>query len=166
MNFDFDKIKKLAELAAENDLAEVTVSEGEQSITIKTAAAFPGSYQTAPAYMLPGGSQGGLPALPQQSTYQAPPAEASASTATAEEDASLHTVNSPMVGTFYSASSPDSPAFVKVGDTVTVGQTLCILEAMKQMNELESDAAGTVVEILGKNGEPVEYGQALFKLRP
>jgi acetyl-CoA carboxylase biotin carboxyl carrier protein len=83
-----------------------------------------------------------------------------------DEDALLHVVKSPIVGTFYESPSPGSPAFVKIGDQVEMGQVICIVEAMKLMNEIESDAAGEVVKRLVQNGQPVEYGQALFAVRP
>ena len=87
-----------------------------------------------------------------------PPAE--------DSEAGLHIVKSPIVGTFYESPSPGSPAFVKIGDQVEVGQVLCIVEAMKLMNEIESDAAGEIVKRLVQNGQPVEYGQQLFAVRP
>jgi acetyl-CoA carboxylase biotin carboxyl carrier protein len=83
-----------------------------------------------------------------------------------DDDASLHVVKSPIVGTFYESPSPGSPAFVKIGDQVEMGQVICIVEAMKLMNEIESDAAGEIVKRLVQNGQPVEYGQALFAVRP
>ena len=96
------------------------------------------------------------------------PAQTAASTppATESEDASLHIVKSPIVGTFYESPSPGTAAFVKVGDQVEQGQVLCIIEAMKLMNEIESKAAGRIVKVLVENGQPVEYGQPLFLLEP
>ena len=91
-------------------------------------------------------------------------AEASAAAAP-DDDASLHVVKSPIVGTFYESPSPGSPAFVKIGDQVEVGQVLCIVEAMKLMNEIEADASGEIVKALAKNGQPIEYGQELFAIR-
>jgi acetyl-CoA carboxylase biotin carboxyl carrier protein len=109
----------------------------------------------------------------QQAAVAPPAAQASASSAAAagtvqqaaQEDADLHIVKSPIVGTFYESPSPGVPAFVKIGDQVENGQVLCIVEAMKLMNEIESDAAGEVVKRLVNNGQPVEYGQSLFALR-
>ncbi|MGB7137189.1 MAG: acetyl-CoA carboxylase biotin carboxyl carrier protein, partial [Acidobacteriaceae bacterium] len=89
-----------------------------------------------------------------------------AESAAAEPEETLHVVKSPIVGTFYESPSPGSPAFVKIGDQVEVGQVLCIVEAMKLMNEIESDAAGEIVKRLVQNGQPVEYGQSLFAVRP
>ncbi len=99
----------------------------------------------------------------------APVATAAASTpapAAESEDASLHIVKSPIVGTFYESPSPGTPAFVKIGDVVEQGQVLCIIEAMKLMNEIESDASGEIVKRFVQNGQPVEYGQQLFAVRP
>jgi acetyl-CoA carboxylase biotin carboxyl carrier protein len=92
-------------------------------------------------------------------------APAAASAAAAEPEAALHEVKSPIVGTFYESPSPGAPAFVKIGDQVEVGQVLCIVEAMKLMNEIESDVAGEVVKRIASSGQPVEYGQPLFAIR-
>jgi len=94
-----------------------------------------------------------------------PPAAAPAAAKESPEEG-LHTVKSPIVGTFYEAPSPGAPPFVKVGDTVEVGQVLCIVEAMKLLNEIESDVAGEIVKTLSSNGQPIEYGQELFVIRP
>jgi len=99
-------------------------------------------------------AMGTAPVLPEPAKAEAPPAE------------NLHTVHSPIVGTFYESPSPGSPPFVKVGDLVEVGQLLCIVEAMKLMNEIESDVAGEVVKKLVSNGQPIEYGQDLFTIKP
>jgi acetyl-CoA carboxylase biotin carboxyl carrier protein len=101
-------------------------------------------------------------------TAPAATAAAAAASAPAEpaEEAGLHIVKSPIVGTYYEAPSPGSPPFIKVGDEVSVGQVLCIVEAMKLMNEIESDVAGEVVKILVTNNQPIEYGQSLFAIRP
>ncbi len=94
------------------------------------------------------------------------PLPAPAAAAQPDEDASLHVVKSPIVGTFYESPSPGAPAFVKIGDQVENGQILCIIEAMKLMNEIEADAAGEIVKRFVQSGQPVEYGQSLFALRP
>lgn len=163
MDIDIEKITALAELVKEKDLGKIKVTDGDKSVTIEThgetvvqqtlAAAAPPLVHTPPA-------PAQMAALPAQSG--APATEAAPSPAS---DPNLHTVTSPMVGTFYAAPSPDSDDFVKVGQSVKSGQTLCIIEAMKLMNELESDADGTIAEILVKNGEPVEFGQAIFKIK-
>lgn len=155
MDFDIDKLRELAELAAEKNLAEVTVQDGDQSITIKLPTAdFAGAgqqviYTPPPAPMA---------ALPASTPAAAPAAEAAPAVS---DESKYHQLTSPMVGTFYSSPSPDSPAFVKVGDSVNAGQTICIIEAMKMMNELESDASGKIVKILAEDGQPVEFGQVI-----
>jgi acetyl-CoA carboxylase biotin carboxyl carrier protein len=161
MDLNITQLQALADLAREKDLAEITINDGDKKITIKTPASVSHTIHqiggavpamaTAPVLTAPAPS----PTAPASPVAPAAPVE----------DASLHTVTSPMVGTFYSAASPESPVFAPKGSTITVGQTICILEAMKQMNELESDVAGTVVEVLISNGQPVEYGQALFKIK-
>jgi acetyl-CoA carboxylase biotin carboxyl carrier protein len=159
MDLNITQLQALADLAREKDLAEITITDGDQKITIKTPASVSHTIHQM------GGS---MPALASVPVLTAPVASSVASTPATPavvEDASLHTVTSPMVGTFYAAASPESPVFAPKGSTVSVGQTLCILEAMKQMNELESDVVGTVVDVLISNGQPVEYGQALFKVK-
>lgn len=159
MDIDIAKITALAELVKEKDLGKIKVTDGDKSVTIETKSE-PVIQQTVAAHHQPlvhtPPAPAQMAALPAQSGASAPPAAA---------DANLHTVTSPMVGTFYSAPSPDSDDFVSVGGIVSNGQTLCIIEAMKLMNELEADVDGTVAEILVKNGDPVEFGQALFKIK-
>ncbi len=160
MDLNITQLQALADLAREKDLAEITITDGDQKITIKTPASVSHTIHQI------GGSVPSVATAPVLATPSvAPAASAPVAPAAPVEDASLHTVTSPMVGTFYSAASPESPVFAPKGSTITVGQTICILEAMKQMNELESDVAGTVVEVLISNGQPVEYGQALFKIK-
>ena len=108
-----------------------------------------------------------LVAAPVQMASAAPSAAVAAPTTSAPvEDSSLKSVNSPLVGTFYRAPAPESPVYASVGDMVSKGQTLCIVEAMKLMNEIEADESGEIVEILVENAQPVQFGQALFKIRP
>ncbi len=150
---DVRKIKKLIELIESSDIAELEIVEGEESVRISRN-------HTQPVYA----------AAPPAMAMAAPVApQASASglnfTAPGTEDAGLpsgETMDSPMVGTFYVAASPTSEAFAKVGDTVAVGDTLCIIEAMKMLNQIESDKAGVIKEILVDNETPVEFGQPLF----
>ncbi len=149
---DIRKVKKLIELLEESGVAEIEIKEGEESVRISrasaTVAAAPVQYAAAP------------PAPVAPAPVAAAPAEAAAS---AESSApSGHQVKSPMVGTFYRASSPGASAFVEVGDKVNVGDTLCIVEAMKMMNQIEADASGTVKAILIDDGEPVEFDEPLF----
>ena len=143
------EIKELIDLLVEKDIAEFELERGDTKIRIKRtqqAVAVSGAvFSAAPPVAL------------------TPPAQPSASAAAGEEGVDV--IKSPIVGTFYEAASPGAPAFVKQGDTVTVGQVLCIVEAMKLLNEIESETAGEIVEILVANGQPVEYGQPLFKVR-
>ncbi|WP_404391836.1 acetyl-CoA carboxylase biotin carboxyl carrier protein [Pseudoalteromonas phenolica] len=147
---DIRKIKKLIELVEESGIAELEITEGEESVRINR-------YSNAPV----------VAAQPQQFAAPAPAAApaaapvAEAAPAAAAEPAG-HKVLSPMVGTFYSAASPEAPAYVEVGQSVNVGDTLCIVEAMKMMNQIEADKAGVVKAILVENGEPVEFDQPLF----
>jgi acetyl-CoA carboxylase biotin carboxyl carrier protein len=151
---DLRKLKKLIDLVQESGIAELEITEGEERVRIARGGAVSVTPQaagaTAAAAMPPGAAAAAVPAAP------APAAAA------AEPAAEGHVVKSPMVGTFYRAPSPDAKPFVDVGATVKVGDTICVLEAMKLMNEIEADAAGTIKAILVENGQPVEYGQALF----
>ncbi|MBD3609130.1 MAG: acetyl-CoA carboxylase biotin carboxyl carrier protein [Gammaproteobacteria bacterium] len=145
---DIRKVKKLIELLEESDVAEIEIHEGEESIRISRASQVTAA---APVMAAP------VAAAPAPA---AAPAEAPAAEAKAE--ISGHTVNSPMVGTFYAAPSPGAKNFATVGQKVNVGDTLCIIEAMKLMNQIEADKAGTIKEVLVENGQPVEYNQPLF----
>ncbi len=152
---DIRKIKKLIELLEESNLTEIEIVEGEDSVRLLRAAS--GAQQLAPAVVAP-------PVLAPAglATTQAiiqPPAT--------EEDQipEGEPVLAPMVGTFYSASSPEAQPFVSMGQTVRVGDTLCIIEAMKMFNQIEADIAGTIVAILVESGQPVEYDQPLFVIR-
>jgi acetyl-CoA carboxylase biotin carboxyl carrier protein len=148
---DIRKVKKLIELLEESGIAEIEISEGEESVRISR---YP---QGQPAPMM-------HYAPPQAAPMQvAAPAPAIAAPVAAPAPAKTdHTVTAPMVGTFYSAATPGAKAFVDIGSEVNVGDTLCIIEAMKMMNQIESDKAGRVTAVLVKNGDPVEFGQPLF----
>ncbi len=151
---DLRSIRKLIEIVEQSDIAEIEIKEGEHNIRV--------TRNQEPVYVQAPAQQYTAPAAAPAPV--APAASAAAPVAAAEEsnEVSGHKITSPMVGTFYSAPSPDAGPFVKVGDKVAEGDTLCIIEAMKIMNPIESDKAGTVKQILGVNGEPVEFGQALF----
>jgi acetyl-CoA carboxylase biotin carboxyl carrier protein len=153
---DIRKVKKLIELLEESGIAEIEISEGEESVRISRYPAGGGNaapiVHYAPAPMAP------MAAAP----VAAPAALAAAAPAPAPVAKADHTVTAPMVGTFYSAATPGAKAFVDIGSEVNVGDTLCIIEAMKMMNQIESDKAGRVTAILVKNGDPVEFGQPLF----
>jgi len=143
---DIRKVKKLIELLEESGIAEIEIHEGEESVRI--------SRQSANTVVA---------AAPVAAAAPAPvTAPVSIPTEVAKEEISGHIVKSPMVGAFYSASSPSAKAFAEVGQTVAVGDTLCIIEAMKLMNQIESDKAGVIKAILVENGQPVEYNQPLF----
>ncbi len=150
---DIRKIKKLIELLEESGLAELEISEGEESVRI---ARF--SQNVA---MMPQGVQMAMPAAAPAAGH-APAAAAPAPAAPAARDENL--VTAPMVGTFYASPAPGAKSFVEIGQEVRVGQVLCIIEAMKMMNQIESERAGKVVAMLAKNGEPVEFGQPLFAI--
>ena len=155
---DIRKIKKLIELVEASDVAEIEINEGEDSIRISRIGSAPPPIMAMPQIM-----QTALPPAGAAATVPAAAAEPHAAPAAEEEPAHTgHTVNSPMVGTFYRSASPESSAFVEVGQSVTEGDTLCIIEAMKILNQIESDTSGTVKKILVENGQPVEYNQPLF----
>jgi acetyl-CoA carboxylase biotin carboxyl carrier protein len=172
---DMDELKSLIEFLKENNIGEFDLEREDLKVRLKFASALPPAAPSLDMAQLAQilAAQQGRPSAPPlaAATPAAPPAAPGAATPTSApaapaEDANLHTVKSPIVGTFYESSSPGSPAFVKVGDQVESGQVLCIVEAMKLMNEIESDLSGEIVKRLVTNGQPVEYGQPLFTLRP
>jgi acetyl-CoA carboxylase biotin carboxyl carrier protein len=149
---DIRKVKKLIELLEESGIAEIEISEGEESVrisrypqgmTVTQGATLPASAATVPG-----------PAAPAAIPAGAPPSSAKPS--------ADNSITAPMVGTYYSAPAPGAKPFIEVGDEIKVGQVLCIIEAMKMMNQIESEKEGRVVSILARNGEPVEFGQPLF----
>jgi acetyl-CoA carboxylase biotin carboxyl carrier protein len=170
------ELKELIEFLKANGIGEFDLERGDLKVRLKFAGA-PQTADLSQIAHLAAAAQAAhsasfQPAAVAQAhpagTVAAPPA-ATASAAPAapvDDEAGLHIVKSPIVGTFYESPSPGSPAFVKPGDTVEVGQVLCIVEAMKLMNEIESDAAGEVVKRFVTSGQPVEYGQKLFAVRP
>jgi acetyl-CoA carboxylase biotin carboxyl carrier protein len=150
---DIRKVKKLIELLEESDVAEIEIHEGEESVRISRNSS------SAPAMALPAV----MPQAPAPAPAVAEPsAAAPAGTEASEPEIPGHALRSPMVGTFYRSPSPGSKPFVEVGQQVAAGDTLCIIEAMKILNQIESDKAGTVKQILVENGEPVEYNAPLF----
>lgn len=172
---DLDFVRGLIEAVDESSIDSLEINRAGTRIRIS---------KTPPPVVTPGGVQptgvAGQPMMPQQVVASVPPAPAAAEAAGATPPAAesgagaapepapsnLIEVKSPMVGTFYRAPAPEAPPYVEVGSSVTKGQTLCILEAMKLMNELESEVDGVVREILVSNAEPVEYGQVLFRIEP
>ena len=157
---DIRKVKKLIELLEESGIAEIEISEGEESVRISRYPAGGGNaapvVHYAPAPMMP------MAAAPAAAPAALPAAAAPAAAAPVAAAKADHTVTAPMVGTFYSAATPGAKSFVDIGSEVNVGDTLCIIEAMKMMNQIESDKAGRVTAVLVKNGDPVEFGQPLF----
>ncbi|HSM68291.1 MAG TPA: acetyl-CoA carboxylase biotin carboxyl carrier protein [Xanthomonadales bacterium] len=148
---DIRKIKKLIELLEESDLTEIEIVEGEESVRLTRGGAAGAPVQTSVA----------VPA-------QAPAAPAERGPVAPDEEESIpegQLVRAPMVGTFYSSSSPEAEPFVSMGQNVGVGDTLCIIEAMKMFNQIEADVSGTVVAVLVENGQPVEFDQPLFVIR-
>ena len=148
---DLRKLKKLIDLVQESGIAELEITEGEERVRISRAG------QPGPMYMaIPQGLQMASAPAP----VAAPAVAAAAPTAAPQVEG--HIVKSPMVGTFYRAASPGAKVFVEIGDRVNAGDTLCIIEAMKLLNEIEADQGGQVKEIYVENGQPVEYGEPLF----
>jgi len=149
---DLRKLKTLIDLVSESNISELEITEAEGKVRIvKGGVAAPVQYVQS------------MPAQPAGAPAAAVPAPAPAAPAPAEATAPTgHAVKSPMVGTFYRSASPGAPAFVEVGSQVKEGDTICIIEAMKILNEIEADKSGTITQILGENGQAVEYGQTLF----
>ncbi|HEY5763198.1 MAG TPA: acetyl-CoA carboxylase biotin carboxyl carrier protein [Rhodocyclaceae bacterium] len=151
---DLRKLKKLIDLVQESGISELEVTEGEEKVRIAKHIPAPASHAPMPTYYA-------QPAPAAAPAPTATPAVAVAAPA-GDDTPEGHIVKSPMVGTFYRSASPSVPAFVEVGASVNKGDTLCIIEAMKLMNEIESDASGVVKAILIDNGQPVEFGEPLF----
>ncbi len=149
---DLRKLKKLIDLVEESGIAELEITEGEEKVKIVKSGVAP-AVAAAPAVANP-------PPAPAPAAAPAPPSAPGPEQGEAAQDG--HPVKSPMVGTFYRTPSPDAKAFVEVGQAVKEGQIICIIEAMKLMNEIECDKSGTVKAILVESGQPVEYGQPLF----
>ncbi len=171
---DFRKIKALIEVVTEKDIAELEVESSEGKIRIRRnttqgpAEQGPQPYVIVSSSALPAPAAAGPPAL-ESSAPPLPgpgPATAPAPQPAKTEEEDLTVVTAPIVGTFYEASSPDAPPFVEVGDTVKAGQVLCIIEAMKLMNEIEAETAGVIEKKFVSNAQPVEFGEALFAIKP
>jgi len=157
------ELKELIDFLIEKDISEFELERGDVKVRIKRGAdAAPVIAHAVPMAPMP------IASAAHPATHPSAPAPIAGSTAAAPVSAEeeLHTVKSPIVGTFYEAPGPGALPFVKPGDQVAAGQVLCIIEAMKLMNEIESDMSGEVVRVLVNNGQPVEYGQPLFAIRP
>ncbi len=161
-----DEIKDLIRVVQETGIAELEVRQGDSSVRIR-AASSPGHHEVVVPTVLPVPLSGSIPvstaALPPSAQPEQPATPPASASKEGENDI---VVKSPIVGTYYDAPSPDAPVFVKVGDRVQPKQVLCIIESMKLMNEIEAEAAGTVVAKHVENGRPVEYGESLFTIRP
>jgi acetyl-CoA carboxylase biotin carboxyl carrier protein len=158
------ELKELIEFLIEKDIAEFELERGDVKVRIKRGAEHVAPAAAAPHFAVHMAPSAAAPeAVPAAAAAGAPVPVADKAPAI---EAGLHTVHSPIVGTFYECPSPGSPPFAKVGDVVEVGQILCIVEAMKLMNEIEADVAGEIVKKLVTNGQPIEYGQELFVIRP
>jgi acetyl-CoA carboxylase biotin carboxyl carrier protein len=166
---DLAQLERLLSFMTQHGLEEFEYAHGDLRIRLKKAVTPPSA---APSRSLPAATEIGLtgtPARPEATVTESVPTAVSESAAPAPMASpadDLHIIKSPIVGTFYAAPNPEAGPFVKVGDTVKAGQTVCIIEAMKLMNEIEADISGEVARILVENGQPVEYGEPLFALRP
>ena len=145
---DLRKLKTLIDLVSESNVSELEITEAEGKVRIVKSVGVPVMMQQPTMTMMPVTAAAGTPATAVEEVVEAPPAG--------------HAVKSPMVGTFYRASSPGSSPFVEIGSVIKEGETICIIEAMKILNEIEADKSGTVTRILAENGQAVEYGQPLF----
>jgi acetyl-CoA carboxylase biotin carboxyl carrier protein len=167
VEIDFDQIRILLSVVAETDITELTIENGAEKITVKKGGAaqvvVPAAVQAELAGVHAASATAGASALPLQPVQARDKAD---SNGAGRDLDNLLTITSPMVGTFYRASSPQASPFVDVGDRVSVGQTVCIIEAMKLMNDLPSEVAGRIVKILVENGHTVEFGQPLFLIDP
>ncbi|MBK8595746.1 MAG: acetyl-CoA carboxylase biotin carboxyl carrier protein [Holophagales bacterium] len=156
------EIKELADLVARRGLASLELEQGGFRLRIEGPRPAPREAAAAAGSAYPA-----MPVSWEEKTPRTEPAMPGAmATPPQEVDSGLHLVTSPIVGTFYRSPNPDADSFVSVGDSVEKGATLCIVEAMKLMNEIEADVAGTIVEVFPKNGQPVEFGEKLFAIRP
>ncbi len=144
---DIRKVKKLIELLEESGIAEIEIKEGEEAVRISR---------------MPTGAFATHAPMPMAAAPPAPAAIAAPVEAPPKPRANEHVVTAPMVGTFYAAATPGAKAFVDIGDEVKIGQPLCIIEAMKMMNQIEADKSGKITSIMAQNGDPVEFGQPLF----
>ena len=149
---DIRKVKKLIELLEESGIAEIEIKEGEEAVRISRMPTT-ALRQAGPVAALP---------LQQLPPPEAPPAVAAPVAEAAKPRPNEHVITAPMVGTFYGSPSPGAKAFVEIGDEIKVGQVLCIIEAMKMMNQIEADKAGRIASVMARNGDPVEFGQPLF----
>ena len=150
---DIRKIKKLIELLEESGIAEIEIKEGEEAVRISRMPAGVSAQLPQVVHLAPAPAIAAVPAVAEVAASESP-----AQTPKPSE----HVITAPMVGTFYASPSPGAKPFVEIGDEITVGQVLCIIEAMKMMNQIEADRAGRIASVMARNGDPVEFGQPLF----
>ena len=166
---DLGQLERLVSFMSEHGLEEFEYAHGDLRIRLKKAITSPGA---APSRSLPAASEFALHTAPDRAESvhaQTAPVVGVESSARAPQSApsdDLHVIKSPIVGTYYSGPNPEAGPFVKIGDTIQAGQTVCIIEAMKLMNEIEADISGELIRVMVENGQPVEYGEPLFALRP
>jgi len=153
-NLDLKRVKQLVELMKTNDLTDIEIKQGELEIILRRGGQMVVASSVPVALPVPSAPVQTVPASPPAGTAPAAPAE----------PANTTLITSPMVGTFYAASSPDAPPFAKVGDTVTPEKTVCLIEAMKVYNEIQAECSGKIVAVLVKNGETVDHGKPLFRV--
>jgi acetyl-CoA carboxylase biotin carboxyl carrier protein len=158
-NLTLDEVRELINLIAEKQFTEFELERGKFRMRLGRGAAAKSVTEIVPHIFVP------PEPIPAVTAAEAPPVAAAPTAAPAPQAEDLHIITSPIVGTFYRASSPTAEPFVNVGDSISIGQTLCIIEAMKLMNEIQADVSGTVAKILVENGQPVEFGQPLFGIK-
>lgn len=166
---DLKDIRLLIKMVDDSNVDEVRIERDDFKISVKKnrgALVNPSQYYPAPAYFPPANNPAPAQVAPAPASVSAPAPVASAAPAAPAASSSLHEIKSPIVGTYYKSPAPDAEEYVKVGDMIKAGDVLCIIEAMKLMNEIESDVAGKLVKIVVENGQPVEYGQVMFLIEP
>jgi acetyl-CoA carboxylase biotin carboxyl carrier protein len=161
---EYKQIQELIKTINKSNISELCIEEGDFKIIIKQELSAPAQYISMP--QAPMQVQASQPAMPQQSTSATPPASSTEKPAAPAVASNLITIKSPMIGTFYRSPSPDKPLFVNVGDEIKAGQVLCIIEAMKLFNEIESEVSGRIVKVIADDSSPVEYDQPLFLVEP
>ena len=165
---DIRKLKELIRLMVENELTEIDLKDEKETVSLRREGSQAPVVQVSPAPAAPApvAAPAAAPAPAPAPAASAPAASAPASEPSPADTSNLEQITSPMVGTFYSAAKPESPAFANVGDTVTADTTICIVEAMKIFNEIKAEQSGVIEKVLVSNGDSVEFGQALFLVRP
>lgn len=167
---DIRKLKELIRLMVENELTEIDLKDEKETVSLRREGSQAPVVQVSPAPVAPPAAPApaapATPAAPAPAPAAPAPAAAPAAEPSPADTSNLEQITSPMVGTFYSAAKPESPAFANVGDTVTADTTVCIVEAMKIFNEIKAEQSGVIEKVLVSNGDSVEFGQALFLVRP